>query len=240
MLRCKEIVFRFHNDRFGISFWGVSPSRMLNKVIKITIIYILMSNFMFWTSALWKNKPHLLKNALRHSRSVAFHFRTFVNHVTSLRSSRRLPSQMQMVRIRAVVKIVIWARLQSDSETTPRNVWKVRKPTYESMQTETHSMQTTSTETLKFTQSLSTFGIAMCPTSVSVPEGGVRETEAAAWLDTISFCNGFCQWVDDEEWSIDSLPADSQQPGESNRASEAVNEQPSAEKSPTGETIINS
>ncbi|KAI2645967.1 Serine/threonine-protein kinase pim-2 [Labeo rohita] len=94
-------------------------------------------------------------------------------------------------------------------------------------------MQTTSTETLKFTQGLSTFGIAMCPTSVSVPEGGVRETEAAAWLDTISFCDGFCQWVDDEEWSIDSLPTDSQQPVESNRASEAVNEQPSAEKSPT-------
>ncbi|KAL0153830.1 hypothetical protein M9458_050860 [Cirrhinus mrigala] len=74
----------------------------------------------------------------------------------------------------------------------------------------------------------------MCPTSVSVPEGGVHETEAAAWLDNISFCNGFCQWVDDEEWSVDSLPADSQQPVESNRASEAaVNEQPSADKSPT-------
>ncbi|KAI2645631.1 DNA topoisomerase 4 subunit A [Labeo rohita] len=61
----------------------------------------------------------------------------------------------------------------------------------------------------------------MCPTSVSVPEGDVHETEAAAWLDNISFCNGFCQWVDDEEWSIDSLPADSQQPAESHRASEA-------------------
>ncbi|RXN19769.1 serine threonine- kinase pim-2-like protein [Labeo rohita] len=73
----------------------------------------------------------------------------------------------------------------------------------------------------------------MCPTSVSVPEGGVHETEVAAWLNNISFCNGFCQWVDDEEWSIDSLPADSQQPVESNRASEAVNEQPSADKSPT-------
>ncbi|XP_073690598.1 uncharacterized protein [Garra rufa] len=70
----------------------------------------------------------------------------------------------------------------------------------------------------------------MSPTSVSVPEGAVHETEAAAWLDSISFCSGFCQWVNDEEWSIDSLPADSQ----SNRASEtAINEQPSAEKSPT-------
>ncbi|KAI2647685.1 Serine/threonine-protein kinase pim-2 [Labeo rohita] len=80
-------------------------------------------------------------------------------------------------------------------------------------------------------QSLSTFGITMSPTSVSVPEGAVHETEAAAWLDTISFCSGFCQWVnDEEEWSIDSLPADSQ----SNRASEtAVNEQPPADISPT-------
>ncbi|RXN19667.1 serine threonine- kinase pim-2-like protein [Labeo rohita] len=71
----------------------------------------------------------------------------------------------------------------------------------------------------------------MSPTSVSVPEGAVHETEAAAWLDTISFCSGFCQWVnDEEEWSIDSLPADSQ----SNRASEtAVNEQPPADISPT-------
>ncbi|KAK2915781.1 hypothetical protein Q8A67_000155 [Cirrhinus molitorella] len=74
----------------------------------------------------------------------------------------------------------------------------------------------------------------MCPTSVPEPKGGVHETEAAAWLDTISFCNGFCQWVDEEEWSIGSLPADSQQPVESKRASEtAVNEQPTAEKSPT-------
>ncbi|XP_052407927.1 serine/threonine-protein kinase pim-2-like [Carassius gibelio] len=69
----------------------------------------------------------------------------------------------------------------------------------------------------------------MCSASESVS----NETEAAAWLDNISFCSGFCQWIDEE--LIDSLPADSQQPVESTRASEAeaVSAQPSAEKSPT-------
>ncbi|XP_026064504.1 uncharacterized protein LOC113047356 [Carassius auratus] len=69
----------------------------------------------------------------------------------------------------------------------------------------------------------------MCSASESVS----NETEAAAWLDNISFCSGFCQWIDEE--LIDSLPADSQQPVESTRASEAeaLSAQPSAEKSPT-------
>ncbi len=69
---------------------------------------------------------------------------------------------------------------------------------------------------------------------LSASESVCNETEAAAWLDNISFCSGFCHWI--EELSIDSLPADSQQPIESTRASaaEAVSAQPSAEKSPTG------
>uniref|UniRef100_A0A9J8CLL1 non-specific serine/threonine protein kinase n=1 Tax=Cyprinus carpio carpio TaxID=630221 RepID=A0A9J8CLL1_CYPCA len=67
----------------------------------------------------------------------------------------------------------------------------------------------------------------MRPTSESVS----NETEAAAWLDNISFCSGFCEWIDEE--LIDSLPADSQPPVESTRASEAVSAQPCAEKSPT-------
>ncbi|XP_059424750.1 serine/threonine-protein kinase pim-2-like [Carassius carassius] len=74
----------------------------------------------------------------------------------------------------------------------------------------------------------------MCTSSESVPKSAVYETEAAAWLDNISFCSGFCQWID-VELSIDSLPAESQQPVQSTSASEAeaVSAQPSAEKSPT-------
>ncbi|XP_026054718.1 serine/threonine-protein kinase pim-2-like isoform X1 [Carassius auratus] len=78
----------------------------------------------------------------------------------------------------------------------------------------------------------------MCTSSESVPKSAVYETEAAAWLDNISFCSGFCQWID-EELSVDSLPAESQQPVQSTSASqaeaeaEAVSAQPSAEKSPT-------
>ncbi|KAF4098030.1 hypothetical protein G5714_022038 [Onychostoma macrolepis] len=76
----------------------------------------------------------------------------------------------------------------------------------------------------------------MCTASESVPKGGVHETEAAAWLENIGFCDGFCQWID-EELSVDSLPADSQQPVQSTRASaaeaEAVSAQPTTEKSPT-------
>ncbi|KAL0159248.1 hypothetical protein M9458_042973, partial [Cirrhinus mrigala] len=79
----------------------------------------------------------------------------------------------------------------------------------------------------------------MYKSSLSAPTGGggsgAAETEAAAWLDTISFCNGFCQWVD-EEWSLDS---DSEQPVESTRtpaeaeAAGAKSTQPLAEKNPT-------
>lgn len=72
----------------------------------------------------------------------------------------------------------------------------------------------------------------MRPASESVS----NETEAAAWLDNISFCSGFCEWIDEE--LIDSLPADSQPPVESTRASEAVSAQPCAEKSPTGQIIL--
>ncbi|KAL0146562.1 hypothetical protein M9458_058193, partial [Cirrhinus mrigala] len=65
----------------------------------------------------------------------------------------------------------------------------------------------------------------MCPTSVSVPEGDVHETEAVAWLDNISFCNGFCQWV---HCQLTHSNLSSQTASEA-----AVNEQPSADKSPT-------
>ncbi len=68
---------------------------------------------------------------------------------------------------------------------------------------------------------------------LSASESVSNGTEAAAWLDHISFCSGFCHWI--EELSIDSLPADSQQPVESTRASAAEAEQPSAEKRPTGQ-----
>ncbi|XP_058627081.1 serine/threonine-protein kinase pim-2-like [Onychostoma macrolepis] len=67
----------------------------------------------------------------------------------------------------------------------------------------------------------------MCSASESV----CNETEAAAWLENISFCSGFCLWID-QELSIDSLPADSQQRASAAEA-EAVSAQPSAEKSPT-------
>ncbi|XP_058623274.1 uncharacterized protein LOC131534426 [Onychostoma macrolepis] len=69
----------------------------------------------------------------------------------------------------------------------------------------------------------------MCSASESV----CNETEAAAWLENISFCSGFCLWID-QELSIDSLPADSQQRASAAEAeAEAVSAQPSAEKSPT-------
>lgn len=72
-------------------------------------------------------------------------------------------------------------------------------------------------------------------TALPVPEGSAEAGDITAWLDAISFCNHFCDWVDNE-CDIDSLTADSdtqQQPVESTAPKDSV------QKSPTGASLIN-
>lgn len=176
---------------------------------------------MFRKFELWdfygvKNETKVFKKCARDSRSAAFYFGTFVHCDITRQSLITARSQ------------TVFSQRQWESE----RVWVLEKIYIRKSADTTHTVYR-----LKSTKHSRVCPLTLSVTMCSASESVSNETEAAAWLDNISFCSGFCQWIDEE--LIDSLPADSQQPVESTRASEAeaVSAQPSAEKSPTGQII---
>lgn len=89
------------------------------------------------------------------------------------------------------------------------------------------------------TQNLFTFDNTMSAVPVSEPEGSAGEPrDQASWMETVSFCNGFCDWMD-EEWSIRSqMTVKSTEPSEASTALFQPSPKNTEEKNPTGEIII--